>query len=93
MELLILAVLCGLVGLGCLGGAVWAIVGGEDIGVELIFLLHVWLLFAALFLGMAVWIARQGPLKNLRRKAPAGSENKPAEAASAASGKAAPKAS
>jgi hypothetical protein len=65
MELLILAALCALVGLGCLAGAAWAVVGGMDVGVELIFLLHVWLLFAALFLGMALWIARQGPLKNL----------------------------
>ncbi|MBI2819303.1 MAG: hypothetical protein HYX73_04920 [Acidobacteria bacterium] len=81
MELLILTVLCALVGLGCLGGAVWAVVGGEDVGVELIFMLLVWLLFAALFLGMAGWIARQGPLKNLgKKKTPPGSENKPAEA-------------
>ena len=85
MELLILTVLCGLVGLGCVGGAVWAVVGGEDVGVELIFLLHVWLLFAALFLGMAVWIARQGPLKNLGKKAPPSSENKLAESGKAAS--------
>jgi hypothetical protein len=63
MELLIWAVLCALIGLGCLGGAAWAVLGGEDVGVELIFLLHVWLLFAAIFLGMAFWIARQGPLK------------------------------
>ncbi|MBI4480673.1 MAG: hypothetical protein HY651_11680 [Acidobacteria bacterium] len=68
MELMILAALCALVGLGCLAGAVWAIVGGEDVGVELIFLLHVWLLLAALFLGMAVWIARQGPLRHLGQK-------------------------
>jgi len=64
MELWILALLCALLGLGCLGGAVFAITGGMDVGVELIFLLHVWLLFAALFLGMAAWIARQGPLKS-----------------------------
>ena len=85
MELLVLTVLCGLVGLGCLGGAVWAVVGGEDVGVELIFLLHVWLLFAALFLGMAVWIARQGPLKNLGKKAPPVPENKPEESVNVAS--------
>ena len=85
MELLILTVLCALVGLGCLGGVAWAIVGGEDVGVELIFLLHVWLLFAALFLGVAVWIARQGPLKNFGKKAPPGSGNNPAEAGKAAS--------
>lgn len=79
MELLILTVLCALVGLGCLGGAVWAVVGGEDVGVELIFMLLVWLLFAALFLGMAGWIARQRPLKNLGKKATAGSGNNPAK--------------
>ena len=85
MELLILSVFCALVGLGCLGGAAWAVIGGEDVGVELIFLLHVWLLFAALFLGMAVWIARQGPLKNLGKKPDRGSEEKPKETAAASS--------
>ncbi len=74
MELLILTALMGLVGLGCIGGAVWAIVGGEDIGVERIFLVLVWLLFAALFLGLASWVARQGPLRNLGKKAPAQEE-------------------
>jgi hypothetical protein len=72
MELLILAAFCALLGLGCLGGAAWAVMGGLDVGVELIFLLHVWLMFAAIFLGMALWIARQGPLKNLgKNPAPA----------------------
>ena len=89
MELIILTAFCALVGLGCLAGAVWAIVGGEDVGVELIFLLHVWLLFAALFLGMAVWIARQGPLRNLGqkwgKKTPAETEDKSQHAAKAAS--------
>ena len=69
MELLILSFFCALVGLGCLGGAAWAVLGGEDVGVELIFLIHVWVLFGALFLGMAAWIARQGPLKNLGKRA------------------------
>jgi len=85
MELLIWAVLCALVGLGCLGGAAWAVIGGGDVGVELIFLLHVWLLFAALFLGMAVWIARQDPLKNLGNKPRRGSEEKSKETAATSS--------
>ncbi|MBI3933744.1 MAG: hypothetical protein HY316_03575 [Acidobacteria bacterium] len=84
-ELIILSALCGVVGLGCLGGAAWAIVGAEDVGVERIFLVLTWLLFAALFLGMAGWIARQGPLRNLGRKLPAESEVKSAEAGKAAS--------
>ena len=78
MELLILTALCALLGLGCLGAAAWAVVGGTDVGVEMIFLLHVWLLLAAMFLGMAYWIARQGPLrdwgKKSAKKAPPGPE-------------------
>lgn len=85
MELIVLAFVCGLIGLGCLGGAAWAVLGGQDVGVELIFLVLVWLLFAAIFLGMAVWIARQGPLKNLGKKAPAQPEEKPGDAQKAAS--------
>ena len=85
MELIVLACVCGLIGLGCLGGAAWAVLGGQDVGVELIFLVHVWLLFASLFLGMAVWIARQVPLKNLGKKAPAQPEEKPANTQKAAS--------
>ena len=75
MELLILTLLCGLAGLGCLGGAAWAIVGREDVGVELIFMLLVWLLFAGLFLGLAAWIARQGPLRNLGKKSAEASQS------------------
>lgn len=72
MELILLAAFSALVGLGCLGGAVWAVVGGEDVGVERIFLVLVWLLFGSLFLGLAVWIARQGPLQALgKNKKPA----------------------
>ena len=83
MELLIWAALCALVGLACLGGAVWAVVGGLDVGVEMIFLLHVWLLFAAIFLGMAAWIMRQGPLKNLGKKPEAHAAEKTGETAKA----------
>ena len=71
MELLVLTALCALIGLGCLGGAAFAILGAEDVGVERIFILLVWLLFAAMFLGMAAWIMRQRPL---RKKAPAAPE-------------------
>ena len=79
MELLILTAICGLVGLGCVGGAAWAIVGGEDVGVERIFLVMVWLLFAALFLGLAAWVARQGPLRSLGKKSPPQPEQKEEE--------------
>jgi hypothetical protein len=68
MELLILSGLCALIGLGCLGGAVFSLLGGEDVGVERIFLVIVWGMFGMLFLGMAGWIARQGPLKKTAPK-------------------------
>ena len=71
MELLILAVACALIGLGSLAGTAWVVLGGEDIGVERIFLLLVGLLLAAVFLGLAGWVARQGPLRNLAKKSPA----------------------
>jgi hypothetical protein len=71
MELLVWSAVCALIGLGCLGGAAFAVLGAEDVGVERIFLVLVWLLFAALFGGMGFWIARQEPLRNLGKKAPA----------------------
>ena len=80
MELLIWSAVSALIGLGCLGGAVWAVVGGEDTGVERIFLVLVWMLFAALFLGMAAWIAKMGPLAELKRKKAAKVEEQKEEA-------------
>jgi hypothetical protein len=85
MELLILMVLSALVGLGCLGGAAWAVFGGEEVGVGRIFILLVGLMFAALFLGMAAWVARQGPLKNLGKKSGGETEAKPKETTPASS--------
>ena len=87
MELMIWSALCALIGLGCAGGAVWAVVGGEDVGVERIFLVLVWLMFAGLFLGMAGWIAKMGPLRDLgKKKAPVNAdEDKPASTEQTAS--------
>jgi hypothetical protein len=89
MELLVLTALCALIGLGCLGGATFAVLGAEDVGVERIFLVLVWLLFAALFLGLAAWIARQGPLRNLGKKAPAAPDSKSPPSNAEQAGKAA----
>ena len=85
MELLILTAICALAGLGCIGGAVWAIVGGEDVGVERIFLVIVWLLFAALFLGLAAWVARQGPLQGPAKELSGTPEQKEEEVSKTAS--------
>ncbi len=68
MEITILAIISALIGVGCLAGAAWAVISGLDVGVEVIFLVHTWLVLAAIFLGMAWWIARQGPLRNLGKK-------------------------
>lgn len=87
MELIVLSALCALIGLGCLAGLAWAILGGVDTGVERIFLIHVWGLFAALFLGMAAWIYRQRPrqAKKEAGSSPAAqAEEKPVEAGKAA---------
>lgn len=85
MEMLILTVFCALVGLGCLGGVLWALTSGVEVGVGRIFVLLVGLLFAGLFLGMAGWIARQGPLKSLGKKGSSASEGKPPTVGKAAS--------
>ena len=68
MEMVVLAVFCALLGLACVGGMAWAVVGGEDVGVGRIFLLLVWLILALLFFGMAAWIARQRMLLNPGKK-------------------------
>jgi hypothetical protein len=82
MELLIWSAICALIGLGCLAGAIWAVVGGYDMGVERIFLVLVWLLFGVLLFGMAAWIAKMGPLRK-GKKAPAEAvEEEPAKTAS-----------
>ena len=84
MELIVLSIVCSLIGLGCLGGAAFAVLGGEDVGVERIFIVLVWLMFGGMFLSLAGWIARQGPLRKTEKK----SEEAAAEAhAAATSGK------
>jgi hypothetical protein len=85
MEMLILTVFSALVGLGCLGGVVWAMTSGEEVGVGRIFMVLVGLLFAALFLGMAGWIARQQLLKKPGAQAVSSSGDKPAKTGKAAS--------
>jgi hypothetical protein len=77
MELIVLAAICALVGLGCLGAAGWAIFYRGDTGVEEIFLLLVWLSLALIFLGMAAWIARQGPLRPRAAANPGSHDKKP----------------
>jgi len=82
MELTVLAILCALIGLGCFGGIAWTLFGAEDAGVERIFLLLVWLLFGLIFLGLAGWIAKLGPLRRMAHKPAAESSPSP-EAVSA----------
>jgi len=87
MELILLMVFSGLLGLGCLGAVGWVLLSGAEVGVERIFLVGMCLLLAALFFGMSGWIALQGPLQKLTR-----SETAPnPESASAPKQKAAPK--
>ena len=62
-ELTILAALCGVLGLGCLAGAAFALFGGEDVGIERIFGVIVWSVIGISLLGAAHWIARMGPLR------------------------------
>lgn len=65
-ELTILAAVCAVVGLGCLGGAGYALLGGKDVAIERIFAVIVWGLIGMALLGAAQWIARMGPLAGTR---------------------------
>lgn len=67
-ELTILAALCGLLGLGCFAGAAFALIGGEDVGIERIFGVIVWSVIGLSLLGAAQWIARMGPLSKKPKK-------------------------
>ncbi|MBI3895066.1 MAG: hypothetical protein HY313_03955 [Acidobacteria bacterium] len=65
VELILLFAFCALLGLASLGAMGWALWSSEEVGVELIFLLMVCLISAALFWGMAAWMALQSPLRQL----------------------------
>ena len=65
LELLLLLAFCVLIGLGCLGAIAWVVLGGEEIGVERIFLVIVSFLVASLFLGISGWIVTRSPLRAL----------------------------
>jgi hypothetical protein len=62
-ELTILAALCGVLGVGCFAAAAFALLGGEDVGIERIFGVIVWSVIGISLLGAAQWIARMGPLR------------------------------
>jgi hypothetical protein len=57
-ELMILAGVCAVLGLGCLGGAGFALLGGEEVGVGRIFGVLVFGLIGISLLGAAQSIAR-----------------------------------
>ncbi|MBI1956077.1 MAG: hypothetical protein HYS38_06745 [Acidobacteria bacterium] len=65
LELILLFVFCVVGGLACLGAMGWALLSSVEVGVEKIFLLIVSLLSAALFFGMAAWIALRSSLWQL----------------------------
>lgn len=67
LELILLFAFCVLLGLGCLGVMGWVLLGSVETGVELIFLLIVCLSLAAVFFGMAAWIAWHDPVRQLWR--------------------------
>ena len=58
MELLIVAGICALLGLGSLAGAGFALLGGEDVAIERIFGVIVWGLIGMSLLGAAQYILR-----------------------------------
>ena len=58
IELLIVAGICAALGLGCLGGAGYALVGGKDVAIERIFGVIVLGLIGMSLLGAAQWILR-----------------------------------
>ncbi len=93
-ELLLLLVFCLLVALACFGAIGWALFSGVEIGVELIFLLHVGGVLGLLFLGIAGWIAvrilpavsaKPAAAPNPAKVAPAKQEKAPEEVSKGAS--------
>ena len=56
-ELLVLLVFCLFVALACFGAIGWVLFSGVEVGVELIFLLHVGGVLGMVFLGLAGWLA------------------------------------
>ena len=56
-ELLVLLTFCLLIALACFGAIGWALFSGVEVGVELIFLLHVGGVLGLVFLGLAGYIA------------------------------------
>ena len=71
LELLLLVAFCVLVGLACVATIGWALLGGVEIGIERIFLLHVAGVLALLFFGLAGWIVVRSPLRTLWKPAAA----------------------
>src|SRR3990167_5547428 len=90
VELILLFSFCALVGLGCLGLLGWVVVSAESVGVERIFLLLVFALLGALFLGMAAWLARFTRLQTLWKPAAATAKAAPVEVNPAKQKQAAP---
>jgi predicted cobalt transporter CbtA len=55
--LLLLLVFCLFIALACFGAIGWVLFSGVEVGIELIFLLHVGGVLGLLFLGLAGWLA------------------------------------
>ena len=56
-ELLALLGFCLLMALACFAAIGWALLSGVEVGIELIFLIHVGAVLGLLFWGLAGWLA------------------------------------
>lgn len=83
-ELLVLLVISLLFALGCFGAIGWALLSGVEVGIELIFLLHVGAVLGLIFLGIAGWLAlRILPVASAQPEAPKSPATKAAATAKA----------
>ena len=80
-ELLVLLVISLLFAVGCFGAIGWALLSGVEVGIELIFLLHVGAVLGLIFLGIAAWLAfRILPLASAKPETSPAPAAKPAAA-------------
>jgi hypothetical protein len=72
-----LGAICAVLGLGCLAGAGFALMGGEDVGIERIFGMIVWTVIGLSLLGAAQALARTAMHagKKLPADAPGGEQS------------------
>ena len=76
VELIVLFAVSTLLGLGCLGAAVWVVLSPETFDLDKIFSIIVSLLMGLIFLSLSAWVFFRTRLRELWKPAPAASGEK-----------------